>query len=211
MKTSSWISIVILGLAWLAAPACRAPGGGGDGDGAARPAVALDPEQEMALWEELAAPGEGHRRLDPLVGRFHATVRSWLVPEEEPLTFEGTVTNEWILGGRFLRGEFRASMMGEPFEGLSILGYDNADEHYVGFWCDSMSTMLMPVSEGTMSQDGKVLTMKNRWENPLQKIEISTRDVTTIESRDKHVYEMYETGPDGVERKTLEIVYTRIE
>lgn len=207
---------------WIAAVclvACVLVAGWGCGsapkrDGAADPdsgAPPMDPEKQLEMWESLGEPGEAHRRLDPMVGEFRAVSRSWLAPDDEPLVAEASATNEWILGGRFLRTEFRGEMMETPFEGLGILGYDNAKERYVGFWCDSLSTMMLPISEGTCSEDGKVLTMKNTYASPVLGIDIVSRDVYTIESRDRHVFEMYETGPDGTETKTLEIVYTRVE
>jgi hypothetical protein len=34
--------------------------------------------------------------------------------------------NEMIMGGRYLMGSYKGEMMGMPFEGYSMTGYDNA-------------------------------------------------------------------------------------
>ena len=52
------------------------------------------------------------------------------------------------LDGRVLIEEVTSSMMGMPFTGHGMTGYDNVTGKYWSTWTDSMSTGLM-VSEGT--------------------------------------------------------------
>ena len=42
-----------------------------------------------------------------------------------------------ILDGRFLHQEFNGEMMGSPFIGIGITGYDNGSKQYVSNWMDS--------------------------------------------------------------------------
>jgi len=60
----------------------------------------------------------------------------------------GTATRSMTLDGRVLVEDVSSSMMGSPFTGHGMMGYDNVTGKYWSTWNDSMSTGLM-VSEGT--------------------------------------------------------------
>jgi hypothetical protein len=53
---------------------------------------------------------------------------------------DGESESKPILGGRYLMETDKFEMMGMPFEGLSIVGYDNLTGEYTSFWADTMST-----------------------------------------------------------------------
>lgn len=116
----------------------------------------MDPAQMqrmMQLAEELATPGEAHRRLDYFVGDWDTSTTIMDMPSEP-----GTQSIKWILGGRQLQSSFKGAMMGRTFEGLGLLGYDNYKKKYTSFWCDSQSTTQL-TSEGLADQSGKVITL----------------------------------------------------
>jgi len=171
------------------------------------PAEAPGPEEMMARMEQLAAPGPEHARLDDLVGTFDAAVKIWMVPGAPPEESTGTMVNEWILGGRYVRGEYLGSFQGSEFTGVSIIGFDNATQSYQGTWLDSMTTAILPVSHGV--REASVITMEREMLDPMSGNMVSERDVFRIESRDRHTMEMYVGTPDGGEMKSMEIVYTR--
>src|SRR3546814_17999585 len=52
-----------------------------------------------------------------------------------------------VLGGRQIRTQFSSRFMGQPFNGIGFMGYDNVRGKYVASWVDDMSTGLM-TSEG---------------------------------------------------------------
>ena len=60
----------------------------------------------------------------------------------------GTATRSVALGGRVLVEEVDSSMMGMPFTGHGMMGFDNVSGKYWSTWNDSMSIGIM-VSEGT--------------------------------------------------------------
>jgi hypothetical protein len=63
---------------------------------------------------------------------------------------------------------------------------------------------------GTCDPDGKIITMTGEASDPMSgKTNQKWRTVLRIESKDKHVFEMYGPGPDGKEFKQMEITYTR--
>ena len=173
-------------------------------------AMTDDPQAMWAEYEKLGTPGEHHKKLEPMVGRFKTTTRMWMDPSQPPEESTGSSDNKWILGNRFVRSEYKGQMMGKLFDGIGLMGYDNAKKCYVSTWCDSMSTSIMPVSEGRMDSSGKVMTTTVTMDDPVTGKPSTMRQVTTIKNSDEHRFEMWATGPDGKEFKTLEIVYTRM-
>ncbi|MGQ0552754.1 MAG: DUF1579 domain-containing protein [Planctomycetota bacterium] len=166
--------------------------------------------QDMAQYMAMIQPGEHHRRLEPLAGKFRAAVKFWMAPDVPPSESAGTIENTWVLGGRFLLSRYAGQTMGQPFEGLGLMGYDNFKQQYVALWADSMGTFLMPVGSGNADATGRAISIHRACPHPVTGQPFKTRDVTTIHSRDSHGYVQYQTGADGVERKALEIVYTRL-
>jgi hypothetical protein len=98
-------------------------------------------------------------------------------------------------------------MMGSPFNGIGVTGYDNHTKKYVSTWMDSMGTALL-VFEGTGSADGRTITQESRYDDPI-KGPVMWRSVTKIVDDNTHVFEMYATYKEGKEEKMMEITYTR--
>jgi hypothetical protein len=209
-------------LACLATPlvcACRATGATSDATERAPTASptqpATFPAQPMSALDEwsacvrLATPGAYHRALDPLVGRFKARVLSRLESGAEPEETAGMVHNHWILGGRFLQSDFEGRTIGMPFEGVGILGFDNARRRYVATWIENTSTAIMPVMEGAPDESGKRIAVAGSMDDELTQQSVHVREVWSIESDDRHRFEMWTTDANGVEFEALEIVFTR--
>ncbi|MBI4584747.1 MAG: DUF1579 domain-containing protein [Planctomycetes bacterium] len=167
-----------------------------------------DPEALMKFWAQHAAPGEHHKHLDPLVGSWDTEVKWWTSPAAEPQVSRGKAEVKWILGGRFLEEEVQGGTPEQPFQGLGLQGYDNFLKKHQSFWIDSMSTSLM-ISSGTCDGAGKVFTLSGTYLDPAAGKEKASRGVLSITSGDSHVYEMYESGPDGEEYRSLQVMYTR--
>jgi hypothetical protein len=170
----------------------------------------MSPEDMLARMAELGEPSAHHRSLDPLVGEFHATVKMWMPGQSEPTQSEGSISNRWVLGGRFLQGNYRGEFQGQAFDGLSFMGYDRAKERFVGTWMDTFSTMILPVSEGQSSEDGKTITMERDFWSPAENRRVHQRDVLTVQGNDQHAFVMYTSDPKGKEVKSMEILYTRV-
>src|SRR3989338_2227949 len=92
---------------------------------AAPAAAAVDPHAEMmAKMQEYGTPNENHQVLASMVGSWDHSVKWWKAPGTEPDVSTGTTESRWILGGRFVEGAVTGTMMGQPFEGKSIVGFD---------------------------------------------------------------------------------------
>lgn len=59
-----------------------------------------------------------------------------------------------ILGGRYQQSMHTGSFNGMPFEGISLVGYDNTKKVFMSSWADNMGTGSMYM-EGTWDQTPK--------------------------------------------------------
>lgn len=157
----------------------------------------------------MAAPGEQHRRLEPFVGTFKASVMIWMGPGD-PHESTGVMTNTLDLGGRFLRQVYQGDQTEGPFpnfEGRGFWGYNRATGQYEGFWIDTASTV-MQTEVGDVDDDGKVWTMTGEIAMPSGD-RMKKRSVITLQDNDRHRMDMYFITPDGKENKGMEIQYER--
>lgn len=162
----------------------------------------------MKKVEAAGAPGAAHKALDPLVGEWLAEVKSWASPEGPPMLSKGSAKAEWVMGGRFVREEFHGEMMGKPFHGMSLMGYDNQRKQYNSLWVDDMSTAIF-TSHGTAGEAGKVFTFESKMDCPMTgEKDMPVKQVLRILSADKHVFEMHDPRK-GEKSMTMEITYTR--
>jgi hypothetical protein len=171
---------------------------------------ALSPEEMMKKMTELGTPGHAHQRLDALIGKFKVTMHSWDAPDAKEQISEATSSGEWILGGRFVQEKFDGSMMGQPFNGIGLTGYDNSTSKYQSFWIDSMGTAMMPASSGTIDATGTVITSSRTYVDCMSGATTTTREVMTIQDKDHHTFEWFQPGPDGKEFRMMKIDYVRI-
>jgi hypothetical protein len=169
-------------------------------------------EEMMAKMKEFTTPGENHKVLDYFKGDWDYSMKFWMDPNSAPEETTGTAEYKWILDGRFVQGAVHGTSMGQPFEGLEILGYDNAKKEYRTIWLDSMGTGIMSAS-ATYDATAKTFTEKGSHSCPLEKTgEKNYRAVLTMTDDDHFKYEFYTTPPGeptASEFKAMEINYTK--
>lgn len=86
---------------------------------------------ELPASTRLAMPGEKHRWLEPLIGKWNVQMRVWPAPGAEPIeSAQLTATREWILGGRYLREELTGTFAGNPSHRVALLGYNNLERRF---------------------------------------------------------------------------------
>ncbi len=170
---------------------------------------AMTPEQQaaMAAYQAAGTPGETHARLAAMAGTYDLSIRSWQAPGSEPSVETGTATRRMILDGRVMVEDTQSSMMGQPFTGTGMHGYDNVSGKHWSTWNDTMSTGLM-TSEGDCDAAG-ACTFTGSWNDPLTKGKTTARMTTVWTSPTTEVFSMYGPGPDGKEFLMMEITYTK--
>ncbi len=161
---------------------------------------------EMAAWMAAMTPGEHHEHMKKLAGNFDYTIKMWMDPSAAPTESTGKRSAEMVLGGRYLHETYSGSVMGMPFEGVGLLGYDNVGKQYVSTWVDNMSTGLM-TGHGTCSKDGWAMTSESL--DPVTGKPVTSRTKTSMPDADTIVMEMFMSGEDGKEYKSMEITCKR--
>jgi hypothetical protein len=167
----------------------------------------MDPQAMMEVWKQMATPGEPHKLFASLAGSWTTTTKEWMEPGKPPTESTGTAEMKMLLDGRFLYQEFNAQMMGQPFSGVGIDGYDNITKKYVTAWIDTMGTGIF-MMEGTGSADGKTITLKGSHPEPGGG-KMTHRAVWKILDNNTQTFDMYGAHHGGKEMKVLEITYTR--
>lgn len=167
----------------------------------------MDMQAMMEVYQKLATPGDPHKSLAKMAGSWDTNCKSWMEPDKPPMESTGTCEQKMILGGRYLQQEYSGDMMGSPFTGMGIVGYDNHTKKFVSTWIDSMSTGIY-FFEGTAGKDGKTITQESRYDDPVMG-PMKYRSVSKILDDNTLMFEMYATDKSGKETKMMEMTYTR--
>ena len=167
-----------------------------------------DPAAEMAEWAKLNAPGPEHKKLAAMAGEWDTTCTMFM-PDGGKMESKGKEKSKVVLGGRFLESEFQSEMMGMPFTGRGLMGYNTITKKWVMTWTDSMSTGIT-YFEGTEDKEKKTMTMTAEQKSPDGKTE-KLRTVTTMIDENSYKFEMHVTAGDQKEQKVMEILYKRVK
>jgi hypothetical protein len=168
----------------------------------------IDEKTATEMMQKLATPGEGHKKLDVLVGSWNAKSSMWGDPSKPPEVSEGTSEHKWVLGGRYVEQRFEGTFMGMPFSGIGYTGYDNYKKRYVGVWMDSAGTAMFHTT-GSFDASGKVLTSAGRMDDFTSGKVITIREKMTIVNKDEVLFEMWVPDPTGKDYLMMKIDYTR--
>lgn len=180
---------------------------------AADKAAPMDPKMQemMKKYEAAATPGEAHKVLANISGKWKTASQMWESPDAKPASSKGTANFKMILGGRWLQQEFKGTAMGKPFQGIGLVGYDNVKQKYESHWFDSMSTASME-AEGDFDTSTKTLKDKGTVSCPISASKTQeVRSEWQMVDKNKMIFSMFGTGPvaNVPEFKMMEIVYTR--
>jgi len=168
----------------------------------------MDEKKMMEMWTKYSTPGDAHKYLEFFAGHWQAEIKSWMEPGAPLVVSKGESKGKMILGGRYLEMWHKGTMMGQPFEGIEITGYDNFKKLFLSFWIDTMGTGFY-LTEGKLDKSGKVRTEKGLWDDLMTGGKSKVKLVYTIVDKDTHTMEMYMGMPDGKEFKNMVIKYTR--
>lgn len=162
---------------------------------------------DMKAMMAAATPGESHQMLAKSAGTWTGTVTMWMQPGAPPTVSQAQATNEMIMGGRYLKSSNSGNVMGMPFEGVGITGYDNVKKQFVNSWVDNMGTGIMTMS-GTWDAASKSIVYTGSAVDPVSGKDMPFREVWTYVDNDHQIMEMY-SQMGGKEVKSMEIRYTR--
>ncbi len=163
---------------------------------------------EEKAWMAYMTPGKMHEMLGKSQGLWSEEVTMWMAPEAPPMKSTITGMNKMIMGGRYLQGMSRGSFNNMPFEGISVVGYDNAKNIFVSSWIDNMGTGMMYM-EGKWNDATKTIEYKGSQPDPMTGKETAVRELYKIVDENNQFLEMFMTPAGGKEYKSMEIKFTR--
>ncbi|MGZ3182614.1 MAG: DUF1579 family protein [Telluria sp.] len=156
-------------------------------------------EAQMQNWMAATRPVAEHAKLAALAGAWKVHQRDFDQAGAPWSEADGTAEFGTFLDGRFLQQELHTALMGHPFNGVSLLGYNRESGQYVGTWMDNFGTSMMPL-HGGFDAAGKVLTMEGTDGWSLKETWIDARH---------HRMEWWGPGPGGKPMLKVEVVYER--
>ena len=173
------------------------------------PPAPPSPEQSLENnWKAAATPGEEHKVLQALVGKWKSHIVVRMNPNRVSEETDGTSEGTMLLGGRYLEVTHKATLSGQPFEGMMLTGYDNIGRKYVSQWVDNISTSIIHY-DGTYDKRLKRLFMGARFVDPMTRQPLKVRSITTFVDANSWTYEEFATPDGGKEWQSLKITFTR--
>jgi len=165
------------------------------------------PSDLLKLLAENGKPGAEHKKLEPFVGEWTFTLKLWTNPDDAPAELTGTVQRKWIMGGRFVQETVEGKCGDKTFEGLGLLGYDNAQKKFTATRVCGLCGKVCS-STGTISDSDRKFEFATEEYCPLCHEMVKGRDELIVEGKDKIILNVYKTVK-GKEVKVIEIVSVR--
>jgi len=147
-------------------------------------------DEQQKAWLEYMTPGDMHTKMAEAVGEFATVTTYWMYPDAEPMVSEGTAVNKMILGGRYLQSEHTGVAWGMTMNGISLEGYDNAQQVFKSIWIDNMGTG-MAFSTGVFDEETNITTYEGEMVDPVSGDEIHYQQTLECSDNDSMLMTMY--------------------
>ncbi len=204
----AWIAAIAVGVC-IAATNHVLSQDAGDKAREGMPAMSAEEMAHMQEYMKLMQPGEAHELLRSYVGTWDTVTRIWMGgPRKPPMESTGTSTFKSVLGGNWVLEEHEGLMMGMPYKGIGMLGYDNYKKLYVGTWFSNMGTEMLQMAGARHPKTG-VVTMYGAMDEPQIGVHGRTVKYVTNPTDDDHfTFEIIDLHA-GDDYKVIEITYAR--
>jgi len=178
---------------------------------AAQSAAKAENQAPMAkALENAMTPGEGHKRLNPLIGTFNVAIKIWVTPEGPPIETTAASVNTWVLGGRIVQMMLNGDAPNALFSGTGNIAYDNVSKNYQAAWMDTGSTGIT-LYTGKLDASGKSALMKGAIPNALTGKPSPVELRMTIEADGSHLTQLWGQGKGAKMAKLMELKYTKVK
>jgi len=163
----------------------------------------------MEKAKRFTQPGEHHKALERFLGKWTIEMRLFMAGTPTPPE-KGTAEFSWLMTGRWLKSEWKGTMMGMPVDGFMLLGYDNFKQSYVSTTVTSLDTA-MTHAEGDMDPSGNSLLSYGTLDEYLTgEHDKMVKYVWRFPSKDKLVLEVHDLPIGEKNTKVVEVTYTRV-
>lgn len=150
-------------------------------------------------------PTAEHRLLAEHAGRWKIACTLYMGPGVPPMQSEATEEVEMV-GPFWTVSKFESSMMGMPFVGRALMGFESHTGKFVSTWVDSFSPVLFHF---TGSRQGDTITLFADALSAMTGTVTRHRATEQHISKDERLFEMFCTLPDGSELKMMSNHYRR--
>ncbi len=181
--------------------------GGEEGDGE----MTAEQAAVMAEWAKIAAPSEAHKHLDYFVGKWKTKTSMYMGgPGSTPMVSDGVSEVKWVLDGRFIMDTHEGTMMGQPYHGIGMTGYDNYRNLYEGSWRSNMGTNTLTM-KGARHPETGVFTYYGEMDEPsLKVIGRTVKYVTKIVDKDHYTFDIIDVHARD-DYRVISITYERVK
>ena len=175
----------------------------------AAPQMTAEQKAMMEKMMKAATPGPQHAMLAKLAGDWTCSIKYQMDPAQPAQEAQSTSTVTTLMDGRYIQETSSGQMMGAPFNGMGLYGYDNVSGKFVSSWIDNMGTGIMS-AVGNADAAGKVINWTGSMNDPVTGKATKERMVMTLTDDDHHTFEMFAIPPGGKkEMKMMTINYVR--
>ena len=171
------------------------------------PVTMPDSATMMKNWADYMTPGPMHAMMAKDVGTWDAEVTMWMDPKAPPSKSKATSQVRMLLGGRYQEATNKGDFGGMPFEGISLLAYNNMTKKFENTWIDNMGSGIMFLT-GTYDSTARTITFTGTMPNPMTNRNCNVRQVVTFVDDNTQKMEMYDDSY-GTERKSMELISKR--
>lgn len=167
----------------------------------------MDSAAKMKAWMDYMTPGEMHKWMASTDGTWTGETESWMEEGAPSVKSTSTSVYKTIMGGRYQQQTYSGDMMGQPFEGMGLLAYDNAKKVFVSTWIDNMGTGIMRM-EGTMDMATKTINFSGSMTDATTGKDCKMREVVSFPDEKTQTFEMYAEN-NGKEMKVMAMKLTK--
>lgn len=166
---------------------------------------------DMKACELAGTPGKEHELLARGVGTWNGKCEMWMAAGMPGMKSECVSVVSKVFDGRYIQVDNTGDMMGMPFHGIGVNGFDNVSQKFVSTWIDNMGTGIM-TGTGVMGEGNKTMTWNYTYNCPITKKPAVMREVDTFNEDGTMTLEMFGADPKtGKEFKMMRIDFTKAQ
>ena len=157
----------------------------------------------MPEWTKM---GKEHESFKKLAGEWDISQKMWMMPGQPPMESKAFSSSKLLWGGRFVEMDYRGDMMGTPFKGRLLMGFDRVDKKYVSVWMENLSAY-MSISYGT-EKDGVITYTMNDPDYMTGQKKKTQMQMKWVDD-DTYTLTFVDDSGAGEPRTTMQMTYSR--
>lgn len=156
-----------------------------------------------------ATPLLEHKALGALAGDWKGSMTVQL-PGMEPMKGDVTCKARLDLGGLWLISDYEGTMMGAPFRGHSVWGFDPAKKKQVEVWVDSFRSTVSEI-EGDYDPATQMWTKWTDGQNPATGEKVRERHTVSLKPDGSFAMELAVPGPNGAYLPYMQVLMSKAQ